>query len=251
MSKVTIGALVAIVLIVGGYLAFKGNKEVDTINIYNNEGTEVKNDSGKKMAFSQFIKNPGGSYKCEVKQVISDFDTSGTVYVSNGKIKGDYTTIAEGKTMKTSFIMRDGYSYMWGDMMMGSGFKVKIPDVTAATNTNLDTSGTYTWNAEQIGDYDCQPWVASEAMFSLPAKVVFKDLTQNEVSILPPPQIDVAGVCTNTGGTWSAEYRECNGLNENICKAIGGTYNGCASACRHDPKAEMCTMQCVQICTLK
>lgn len=33
-----------------------------------------------------------------------------------------------------------------------------------------------------------------------------------------------------------------------LCESAKGTWNECASACRNDPKAEMCTMQCVLIC---
>jgi hypothetical protein len=250
MSKATIGALVVLVLIVGGYFAFKGDKQVDTLNIYNGNGTEVKNESGKKMAFSQFIKNPNGSYKCEVKQAMSDMENSGTVYISDGNIAGDYTTIAEGRTMKTWFIMRDGYSYMWGDMMQGSGFKVKIPQVDTTTNTNANTSGTYSWNAEQIGDYNCEEWKVTEATFKVPTNITFKDLSEISAGTNPTASVS-ASMCNASKGTWSAEYKECNGISENTCKSIGGSYNGCASACRHDPKAEICTMQCVQICTLK
>lgn len=56
--------------------------------------------------------------------------------------------------------------------------------------------------------------------------------------------------CTANNGTWSEQYKECGGIGADSCKAIGGTYNGCASACRHDPNAQMCTMNCVQVCTL-
>jgi hypothetical protein len=57
--------------------------------------------------------------------------------------------------------------------------------------------------------------------------------------------------CAAQGGTWSEQYKECTGVNEGSCKAIGGTFNECASACRHDPKAEVCIMMCVQVCTVK
>lgn len=171
MPKILTWVLVAIVVIVGGYFIIKSDKVSDTED---SNPKEVKNETGKKMAFSQFIKN-GGSYKCEVKQSISDMENSGTVYISSDKIKGDYTTISEGRTVKTSFIMRDGYSYTWGDMMAGNGFKIKIAqDVTADQST--ETSGTYSWNAEQVGDYNCEPWTVNDAVFALPSGITFTDL---------------------------------------------------------------------------
>ena len=35
------------------------------------------------------------------------------------------------------------------------------------------------------------------------------------------------------------------------CESLGGTFLECESACRHDKNAEMCTMQCVQVCDFK
>ncbi len=57
--------------------------------------------------------------------------------------------------------------------------------------------------------------------------------------------------CKENGGDWSAVYKECGGVDAKVCASIGGTFNECASACRHDPKAEVCTMQCVQVCEFK
>ena len=49
----------------------------------------------------------------------------------------------------------------------------------------------------------------------------------------------------------SIEYKECLGVDKKVCENIGGKFNECASACRNDPKAEVCTMQCVLICEFK
>jgi hypothetical protein len=57
--------------------------------------------------------------------------------------------------------------------------------------------------------------------------------------------------CARRGGTWSAEFKECTGVDKAACTAIGGTFNECASPCRNDPKAEACIMMCVQVCTFK
>lgn len=62
------------------------------------------------------------------------------------------------------------------------------------------------------------------------------------------PTTDYAQSCANENGKWSAEYKECEGISKATCETIGGKFNECASACRHDPKAEICTMQCVLVC---
>jgi hypothetical protein len=57
------------------------------------------------------------------------------------------------------------------------------------------------------------------------------------------------GACLSFDGRWNAAYAECEYMPAQMCEDLGGQFNGCASACRHDPDAEMCTMQCVQVCS--
>ena len=55
--------------------------------------------------------------------------------------------------------------------------------------------------------------------------------------------------CENIGGTYLEEFDECEGISEDGCAALGGTFDPCGSACRNDPDAEFCTMQCVPFCS--
>lgn len=56
-------------------------------------------------------------------------------------------------------------------------------------------------------------------------------------------------VCQNSGGNWISEFNECeNGFDRVSCESLGGEFNECASACRNNPEAEFCTLQCVQVC---
>jgi len=54
--------------------------------------------------------------------------------------------------------------------------------------------------------------------------------------------------CERMGGTWDMAAQECTGIDAPACQEIGGKFNPCASACRNDPQATVCTMQCVQVC---
>lgn len=61
-------------------------------------------------------------------------------------------------------------------------------------------------------------------------------------------QAERARNCTESGGIYDLSYDECLGVDGSMCSSIGGTWNECASACRNNPEATICTMQCVQIC---
>ena len=55
-------------------------------------------------------------------------------------------------------------------------------------------------------------------------------------------------ICVSFDGKWLSGSNECEGINKVECEKMGGKYNECASACRNDPKAQICTMQCVLVC---
>lgn len=63
-------------------------------------------------------------------------------------------------------------------------------------------------------------------------------------------QATYAQACQDAGGNWLAQHNECEGVMESWCTARDGAYESCASACRHDPNAEVCTDQCVRVCSL-
>lgn len=56
------------------------------------------------------------------------------------------------------------------------------------------------------------------------------------------------GACLSFDGTWLEASQECEGMGPEQCTNLGGTSNECASACRNNPDAELCTMQCVLVC---
>lgn len=57
--------------------------------------------------------------------------------------------------------------------------------------------------------------------------------------------------CESLGGTWIESAKECEYISEEQCLIMNGNFNPCASACRNDPDAEFCTMQCVPVCHFK
>ncbi len=79
--------------------------------------------------------------------------------------------------------------------------------------------------------------------------------TQKTPIIKPTPtkpiSTNAGDRCMASGGTWSAQYSECGGINNATCENIGGTFEECASPCRHDPNAMVCVAMCAQICIIK
>ncbi len=167
MNKTLAWVLVAVVVVGGAYYTLKGDKSGAP------EETTNREETGKKMAFSEFAKS-GGSYKCEVKQSMSDFENSGTVYISGGMMRGEFSTIAEGKPIDTSFIYKGNIMYTWSSAMGAMGFKMEANPM--ASTEEASASGTYSWNTSEVGDYNCVAWEADSSRFELPAGITFRDL---------------------------------------------------------------------------
>lgn len=84
---------------------------------------------------------------------------------------------------------------------------------------------------------------------------VFSAIVNNEsfeddnTLIEPEPDLDLAQSCQDAGGSWLAEFNECEHVGGMWCSNNGGIFNDCASACRNNPEAEFCTQQCVLVCS--
>ena len=164
MPKQLIGFVVVVLVIIGGYFMLKGDKEIKNEELGN---ANEEQSSGKKMAFSDFLKQ-GGAYKCEITQYVGEVANSGTMYINGKNVKGEYTTVVEGMTINSSFISLDGYAYTWSSVSPGIGFKMK----TGENNTNE----TYAWDPSQIGDYNCENWVVDAEKFEIPKDITFQEI---------------------------------------------------------------------------
>jgi hypothetical protein len=67
----------------------------------------------------------------------------------------------------------------------------------------------------------------------------------------PKTNAELQSACQNASGNWLAVSRECEGVSQEQCNLMNGEFNECASACRNDPNAEVCTLQCVIVCQFK
>lgn len=99
----------------------------------------------------------------------------GTTYVSDGKVRSDFTTIAEGTSIPAHLIVRDNMSYFWTDAS-DAGFKTVIQEPTeASTSASISAERI---DVDRKGDYVCSAWVASDSMFTPPSDITFTDMSE-------------------------------------------------------------------------
>jgi hypothetical protein len=57
--------------------------------------------------------------------------------------------------------------------------------------------------------------------------------------------------CSEANGKFLAEHNECEDISEEACKEMEGTFDECASSCRHEPADAVCVMVCVPLCSFE
>ena len=103
------------------------------------------------------------------------------------------------------------------------------------------------------GDRDAHGCIGSAGYSWCEVKNKCLRIWEEKCEVAPAPVEDKKISCEQKGGEWFTDNNVCeiNSLSKDACIAQGGEFNECASACRHDPTAGACTMQCVLTCTFK
>jgi hypothetical protein len=117
----------------------------------------------------------GGAWQCAVDASNQFAESQGIVFVSGGKIRGDFTSRVSvqgfNQSVESHMIQRDGAVYVWTSLT-SQGFKTDAeagsPDgTTKPQGQGMDLNQEYT--------YDCAPWSKDDSVFALPAGVVFAE----------------------------------------------------------------------------
>lgn len=168
--------VILLLLIVGGAGYFYLNKG-------KTEGSpteEMQESNGQQLQESQSggvttLKNllmSGNSQTCTYSSNSNNITVNGTVYISGGKVRGDFTSEANGQTSTGHNIYDGKTTYVWTDGAT-TGYMM---DVNPSTQESTSTSGDQTQesaNMEQPFDYKCQPWTPNETYFKAPPDVKF------------------------------------------------------------------------------
>lgn len=129
------------------------------------------------QAETQSLKNlltRTGSWQCQLRQEVQGTTTSGTVYVSDGKIRGDFqSTVPQYQSpIKSHILVRDGYAFNWTDLSK-SGIKVASAQLDASGKPQPNQSDTSVDLYNQDLGYQCSTWSVDQSKFEIPADINF------------------------------------------------------------------------------
>jgi hypothetical protein len=176
-NKIIIWTVVGLVVILGAVGIYKWQKTKQAEQAATDQAAlqaAAPKQVATKPTFGQFIRQ-GGTYQCNVRQNVNGMSSVGVVFIDGGMVRGDFTTSYSGTKATGSTIVRDGSAYTWSS---ASTDGVKIPVGSNGTLSGfVQVNGsTYSWNADQITDYDCTSWTPDASKFTIPSNIAFRDL---------------------------------------------------------------------------
>lgn len=118
----------------------------------------------------------GLAQQCTFSDTTEGAMTSGTVYVSNGKMRGDFTSTTGGQTVTSHMISDSTNSYIWMDGQstgLKTTFEAQADGDTPTSSPAAQTGGV---DVNKDVNYSCSPWLVDSSKYNLPSGVQFTDL---------------------------------------------------------------------------
>lgn len=169
-GPIAILVIVALGLIIGGGVYTSVKHKGKTQDSSRVEKVEV-NEKGNTGTIRDFL-SMGKKVSCMFKQVTPAGTTSGTVYINNPMMRGDFELISNNGTISSHMIRQNNDVYVW---MGTQGAKMNISNINKATTAPTQSGQV---NLDQKVDYTCVDWNGDESKFVLPTEVKFYDVSQ-------------------------------------------------------------------------
>ncbi|MEK7514419.1 MAG: hypothetical protein AAB587_01185 [Patescibacteria group bacterium] len=178
MSKTVLMYIVGAVVVVGGagvaVIMSKSPDQAGTPAALQ-DSVQTAREAGSGMATGKMsmkdLMVSGIAQKCTVDFTTDSSQSSGTVYVANGKTRTDFDTTASGVSVKNHMIVDGVTSYVWTSLS-NQGMKIVVD--TSVSKTSMSNRGL---DYNQALGYQCSPWTVDASMFVLPKGVTFTDLS--------------------------------------------------------------------------
>lgn len=205
-KNLVLGLIVGLLIIVFGIGAyFLSQNKASNSSLKNTSKTpETTSTKSAESTLKELIASKV-PVKCSYSTDAGTAKITGTVYVSGGKVKGDFTTMA-GKTAISGHMVTDEkYVYTWTDGT-NQGYKFAI-DTNTQTKEAAE-SNTQKPDFNQKFNYSCSPWIPDSKMMELPKNVTFTTFTMPGSQSMPTgSSINNQSACQACSGLPAGESR--------------------------------------------
>lgn len=162
----------------------------------------------------------GESQTCTYSTTLPNGEmTTGIVFISDGKVRGDFSISGGDTTPYDGSMIQDGvYLYTWSSALP-QGMKIALTsEMKEQTENPSDFTGQTGVNLDQKIDYKCQPWITDSTKFTPPSNITFSEMK------LPTGLKPASGSATQT--------------NPNLCSACANLEGEQKTACLTALKCE-------------
>ena len=176
MKKNLVIALVAIVAVVGIFVFLQQQKNTGSeVGVIPQGNEQPPQQQGGGMQSLRDLLALGTSQKCTFLSDVDGQQSEGVVYVSGGKVRGDFASrvSANGSLVMSHMIIEGNTMKMWQDgesmgMVMSVPQGGDVPQQTGEKSLSYD---------EKV-DYSCSPWIVDGSVFVAPTNVMFHSMDE-------------------------------------------------------------------------
>ncbi|OGD63755.1 hypothetical protein A2160_03715 [Candidatus Beckwithbacteria bacterium RBG_13_42_9] len=182
MNKTLIVVGLVLFLLVGGGLLLTMKRSAEPTPSQQTAPAAQNNNSNNTGNIEGTLKSllsQGKSVKCTYTSKMDSTSSNGTVYVANGKMRGDFQSTSPEITASGHIIVDSQYSYFWSDQS-NQGIKMAVGGETVPSPT---TQNNQALDLNQPVTYSCSDWTADSSLFTLPKDVTFSTFN---LPSLPP-----------------------------------------------------------------
>jgi hypothetical protein len=177
-NKMIIGGVVAVVVLgaLGWYMMGSGSAK----SVIGNNPDKPSQISGaqKQTGTIATLIALGQSMKCDVTITDPKAPGTGTIYVSQGKMRGEFNVSSQGKALQAYMINDTQNIYTWTSIMPQGA---KMP-VSTASPSKGPSQG---YNPETPVEYSCATWTTDEGIFTPPSNIQFMQLGAGGMPNIP------------------------------------------------------------------
>ncbi len=178
--------VVGAVIVVGGIIMFTAGRQSGSPGTASVSG--VMQDKNQAPTSLKALFALGTSQKCTFSNSTDVAQSSGEVYVTSGKMRGDFSSVAAGQTVQSHMIVDKDTSYVWTNAT-NQGFKMSFENMTMPKS---ETTAKQTVDLNQSLDYSCNAWSPDESLFNLPAGISFNSMTDMMKGLAPTGSLKAA-----------------------------------------------------------
>jgi uncharacterized protein YxeA len=162
-----------LILIIIGFVAYSAMKKpsqpTNKVMVTSENKPAASNSQTTAQGTLKSLLTSGKSQKCTYSYTHQSTTVNGTVYVANGKMRGDFVSPSGQSKVTGHMIIDGGYFYVWTDLS-NSGIKMAVNQEQPATAA---VNNSQTPDINQSFTYTCQGWAEDDSLFTLPSSISF------------------------------------------------------------------------------